>query len=136
MINRQTLSQMKRGVMLINTSRGALVDTAALLDGLKARKIGYAGLDVYEEESAFFFEDFSDDILTDDTLARLLTFTNVLVTSHQAFLTREALGNIADNTLASIDEFAAGKRGAELSECVARERFAAQPKPDGGARKA
>jgi D-lactate dehydrogenase len=136
MVNAVSIDKMKPGVMLINTSRGALVDTAALLAGLKARKIGYAGLDVYEEESAFFFEDFSDDILTDDTLARLLTFTNVLVTSHQAFLTREALGNIADNTLASIDEFAAGKRGAELSECVARERFAAQPKPDGGARKA
>ena len=135
MINAAAINKMKPGVMLINTSRGALIDTAALLEGLKARKIGYAGLDVYEEESAFFFEDFSDDILTDDTLARLLTFTNVLVTSHQAFLTREALANIADNTLASIDEFAAGKRGAELGQCVARERFAAQAKPDGGARK-
>jgi D-lactate dehydrogenase len=135
MINAAAIDKMKTGVMLINTSRGALVDTAALLDGLKARKIGYAGLDVYEEESAYFFEDLSDDILTDDTLARLLTFTNVLVTSHQAFLTREALGNIADDTLASIDEFAAGKRGAELGQCVARERYAARAKPDGGARK-
>ena len=125
MVNAAAIDKMKTGVMLINTSRGGLIDTATLLDGLKARKIGYAGLDVYEEESAYFFEDFSDDILTDDTLARLLTFPNVLVTSHQAFLTREALHNIADTTLASIDEFAAGKRGAQLSQCVAGERFAA-----------
>ena len=136
MVNAAAIDKMKPGVMLINTSRGALVDTVALLEGLKARKIGYAGLDVYEEESAYFFEDFSDDILTDDTLARLLTFTNVLVTSHQAFLTREALSNIAQDTLASIAEFAAGKRGAELGQCVARERFAPRPSPTAGSGRA
>ena len=109
---------MKRGVMLINTSRGALVDAAALVEGLKQGQISAAGLDVYEEESEYFFEDRSDQVITDDLLARLMTFPNVLVTSHQAFLTREALGNIADTTLSNIREYLAGKRGRALSNVI------------------
>jgi D-lactate dehydrogenase len=100
---------MKDGVFLINTSRGALIDTRALLEGLKSQKIGAAGLDVYEEEEGVFFEDLSGQILKDDVLARLLTFPNVLITSHQAFLTREALTNIAHTTLESVTAFEAGK---------------------------
>ncbi len=119
LINAATLIQMKKGVMLINTSRGALVDTAALLEALKGGHVGYAGLDVYEEESEYFFEDLSDVVIRDDLLARLLTFPNVIVTSHQGFFTREALGNIADTTMANLREFELGKRGAELTHHVA-----------------
>jgi D-lactate dehydrogenase len=121
LINPSTIKQMKDGVMLINTSRGELVDTKALIDGLKSGKIGYAGLDVYEEEAGVFFHDLSDQVLSDDVLARLMTFNNVVVTSHQAFLTREALTNIADTTLANIDAFKRGKRGAELPNAVRAE---------------
>lgn len=106
LINAETIDQMMPGVMLINTSRGALIDTQALIQGLKTGKIGSAGLDVYEEEGDYFFEDFSNAIIADDVLARLLTFNNVLVTSHQAFLTKEALYSIAETTLASIQTFA------------------------------
>jgi D-lactate dehydrogenase len=108
-INAKAIAQMKDGVFLINTSRGALIDTRALLEGLKSQKIGAAGLDVYEEEEGVFFEDLSGQILKDDVLARLLTFPNVLITSHQAFLTREALTNIAHTTLESVTAFEAGK---------------------------
>lgn len=118
MINASTIEQMKDGVMLINTSRGGLVDTQALIDGLKSGKIGLAGLDVYEEEGGVFFHDMSDKVLTDDVLARLMTFNNVMVTSHQAFLTHEALANIAETTLANIEEFAQGKRGTKLTNAV------------------
>lgn len=118
LIDANAIAAMKEGVMLINTSRGALVDTQALLDGLKSRRIGAAGLDVYEEESAYFFEDFSHDVLTDDMLARLTTFNNVVVTSHQGFLTYDALGNIADTTIVNIREFQNGGRGAELPNAV------------------
>ena len=118
LINRAAIDQMKDGVMLINTSRGELVDTKAVIDGLKSGKIGSAGLDVYEEEAGVFFRNMSDQVLTDDVLARLMTFHNVVVTSHQAFLTREALTNIAETTLASIDEFTQGKRGAALTNTV------------------
>lgn len=104
-IDEESISKMKDGVMLINTSRGALVDTKALIDALKTGKIGSAGLDVYEEESSYFFEDFSNTVVTDDLLARLLTFPNVLVTSHQAFLTKEALFNIAETTFENIKAF-------------------------------
>lgn len=117
-IDRSAIAQMKDGVMLINTSRGELVDTRALIEGLKLGKIGAAGLDVYEEEAGVFFKDLSDQVLSDDVLARLLTFNNVVVTSHQAFLTQEALDNIAETTLANLREFEAGKRGAELSNAV------------------
>ena len=99
MINASTIAQMKKGVVLINTSRGALIDADALLDAIKARHVGAACLDVYEEESDFFFEDYSGHIMEDDTLARLISMPNVLVTSHQAFLTKEALQNIAETTI-------------------------------------
>ncbi len=109
LLNRERIARMKRGAMLINTSRGGLVDTAALIDALKTGQIGTAGLDVYEEESEYFFEDLSDYVIADDLLARLMTFPNVIVTSHQAFLTREALAEIADTTLGSIRDFIAGR---------------------------
>jgi D-lactate dehydrogenase len=101
LIDADAIERMKRGVMVINTGRGALIDTAALVAGLKDGHIGAAGLDVYEEESEYFFQDRSEEPITDDILARLLTFPNVLITSHQAFLTRDALQNIADTTLAN-----------------------------------
>ncbi len=106
MVNRDSIAKMKKGVVLVNTSRGALIDSEALLDGIKDRKIGAACLDVYEEESDVFFHDFSGHIIEDDILARLISMPNVIVTSHQAFLTREALTNIADTTLGNIRQFA------------------------------
>ncbi len=110
MINADSISKMKPGVMLINTGRGKLIKTSDLIDGLKGGIIGSAGLDVYEEESRFFFEDLSDRVLRDDVLARLLTFNNVIITSHQCFFTREALHNIAKTTLENIDNFFTGKK--------------------------
>ena len=104
-INEETLIKCKKGVVIINTSRGALVDAEALLSAIKSRKVGAACLDVYEEESDFFFEDFSGHILDDDILARLISMPNVIVTSHQAFLTEEALENIADTTLRNIADY-------------------------------
>ena len=115
LINQETIARMKPGVMLINTSRGGLVETVSLIDGLKTGQIGYAGLDVYEEEAGIFFHDISNQVLDDDVLARLMTFNNVVITSHQAFLTNEALDNIAETTYANIEEYFAGKRGAELT---------------------
>jgi D-lactate dehydrogenase len=97
---------MKRGVTLINTSRGALVDTQAVIDGLKTGQIGYLGLDVYEEEADLFFEDLSNQVIQDDLFSRLLTFPNVVITGHQAFFTSNALQNIAETTLANITAFA------------------------------
>lgn len=108
LINIDSLYRMQRGAMLINTGRGALVDTPALIEALKSGQLGYLGLDVYEEEAQLFFEDRSDLPLQDDVLARLLTFPNVVVTAHQAFLTREALGAIAQTTLDNITQWAAG----------------------------
>jgi D-lactate dehydrogenase len=108
LINAERLQQMKHGVMLINTGRGALVDTPALIGALKSGQLGYLGLDVYEEEAALFFQDCSDRPLQDDVLARLLTFPNVIVTAHQAFLTREALAAIARTTLDNIAAWATG----------------------------
>ena len=110
MINKKSIAKMRDGVMLINTGRGKLIDTRALIDGLKSGKIGSAGLDVYEEESDYFFEDLSEEMISDDTLARLLTFPNVLVTSHQAFFTAEALENIAHTTLQNFADCFAGKK--------------------------
>ena len=104
-IDGKAISRCKKGVVIINTSRGALVDAEALLAGIKDRRIGAACLDVYEEESEFFFEDLSGHIVEDDILARLITMPNVIVTSHQAFLTEEALANIADTTINNITEF-------------------------------
>ncbi len=105
MINSKSMEKMKKGVVIINTSRGALIDTEALVEGIKQRKIGAACLDVYEEESDVFFHDYSNHIVNDDVLARLISMPNVIVTSHQAFLTNEALGNIADTTLQNIHDF-------------------------------
>ncbi len=109
LINEELINYMKPGVMLINTSRGATIDTKAVIRGLKSKKIGYLGLDVYEQEENFFFEDFSNEIIEDDLLERLLTFPNVIVTSHQAFLTDNALENIANTTLSNITEFEKGR---------------------------
>jgi len=105
LINRNSIELMKAGVMLINTSRGGLVNTRDVIDALKSGYIGYFGIDVYEEEEGLFFEDHSEDILKDDVIARLMTFRNVLITSHQAFLTQTALQNIADTTIYNLDCF-------------------------------
>lgn len=105
LIDAQAVAAMKPGVMLINTSRGAVVDTAAVIDGLKTGALGALGLDVYEEEAELFFEDHSERFIDDDVFARLLTFPNVLVTGHQGFFTREALANIAETTLDNITAF-------------------------------
>lgn len=124
-INKETLEKCKQGVVLLNTSRGALVDAEALLEGIKQRKVGAACLDVYEEESDLFFEDNSGHILDDDVLARLISMPNVIVTSHQAFLTREALENIAETTVKNIIDFTQNGRcpnelcfrGIEAKDC-------------------
>ena len=108
-IDAQAVAGMKQGVMIINTGRGALVDTPAVIDGLKSGKIGFLGLDVYEEEEALFFEDRSGQVIQDDVFMRLLSFPNVIVTAHQAFFTEEALRNIAETTLANITAFETGK---------------------------
>ncbi len=108
LIHDHAVKLMKKGVMLINTSRGGLVDTKAVIKGLKSEKIGALGLDVYEEEAALFFEDHSGHIIQDDVFARLLTFPNVMITSHQAFLTRNALSNIAETTLQNISDYDKG----------------------------
>jgi D-lactate dehydrogenase len=109
MMDASALSKMRDGVMLVNTSRGALIDTIAVIEALKSGKIGYLGLDVYEEEEQIFFEDRSGLIISDDVFSRLLTFPNVIVTGHQAFFTREALENIAATTIGNITRFEHGK---------------------------
>lgn len=108
LINEKNLNQMKTGVMLINTSRGGLVDTSAIIKGLKSGKVGYLGLDVYEEEADLFFEDRSQTVIQDDIFMRLLTFPNVLVTSHQAFFTQEALSEIARVTARNLSQMERG----------------------------
>jgi D-lactate dehydrogenase len=102
LVNKETIGMMKKGVMLINTSRGALVDTKAAIEGLKSGHIGYLGIDVYEQEEHLFFRDLSDRIIQDDEIQRLMSFSNVLITAHQAFFTEEALSQIATTTLNSI----------------------------------
>ncbi len=109
LINPQSLADLQPGAMLINTGRGALVDTPALIEALKSGQLGYLGLDVYEEEAQIFFEDRSDLPLQDDVLARLLTFPNVIITAHQAFLTHEALAAIAETTLDNIARWMVGE---------------------------
>lgn len=104
LIDAKAIHKMKTGVVVLNTSRGAMIDTTAVIEGLKSGKIGYLGLDVYEEEGDLFFEDLSNVVLQDDIFARLLTFPNVVITGHQAFFTRNALENIAHTTLANIKE--------------------------------
>ena len=114
-INARSIALMKEGVMLVNTSRGALVDVAAVVGGLKSGRIGYLAIDVYEQEADLFFQDLSNEIIQDDAFQRLLTFPNVLVTGHQAFFTTEALTGIADTTLANIAAF---ERGEKLANAV------------------
>lgn len=108
LVDANALAQMKQGVMLINTSRGQVIDTLAAIDGLKSGKIGHLGLDVYEEEADLFFEDLSNQVIQDDILSRLLTFPNVIITGHQAFFTTDALRNIAETTLANVTDFELG----------------------------
>lgn len=120
LINESNIALMKRGVMIINTSRGALLDTLAVVEAMKTGQIGYLGMDVYEEEADVFFEDLSGKILQDDVLARLMTFPNVLITSHQAFFTRNALQNIADTTLNNISLY---ERGVGTPNAVSAERI-------------
>jgi D-lactate dehydrogenase len=119
LIDEAAISRMKPGVMLINTSRGALLDTPAVIEGLKNEQIGYLGLDVYEEEENLFFQDLSDQVIRDDVFARLLTFPNVLITGHQAFFTEEALTTIATTTLENISAF---ERGDEVPNTVTSAR--------------
>jgi len=109
LVNKEALAQMRQGVMLINTSRGALIDTQAATDALKSGKIGYLGLDVYEQEADLFYENLSGTIIQDDVFQRLLTFPNVLITAHQAFFTENALKNIAETTLGNITDFENGR---------------------------
>lgn len=118
LVDAAALAAMKPGVVLVNTGRGALIDSRALVEALKSGHVGGAGLDVYEEEEGVFFEDLSDRVLQDDVLARLLTFPNVIVTSHQAFLTREALGQIARVTLDNLSAFE--RDGTRTNEVIAR----------------
>ena len=115
LIDADALARMRPGAMLVNTSRGALVDTHAVIDALKSGHLGNLALDVYEEEADLFFEDLSSQVIRDDTFARLLTFPNVLVTAHQAFFTREAVHNIATTTLGNATAFEAGQRPNEVS---------------------
>jgi D-lactate dehydrogenase len=115
MVDAAAIAKMKPGVMILNTSRGALVDTGALIDGLKSGHVGYVGLDVYEEEEHLFFRDLSAQVIQDDVFARLLTFPNVLITAHQGFFTKEALRAISETTLANVSAFEQGRRtGNEL----------------------
>jgi D-lactate dehydrogenase len=109
LIDGDAVARMKEGVMLINTSRGGLVDTRAVIEGLKSGRIGSLGLDVYEEEADLFFEDLSGTVIQDDVFARLLTFPNVLVTGHQGFFTREALAAIAGTTLGNATAYESGQ---------------------------
>jgi len=109
LIDSDALSLMKPGVMIVNTSRGGVIDTKAVIQALKAQRIGYLGLDVYEEEGDLFFRDLSDMVISDDVFARLLTFPNVVITAHQAFFTREALDNIAETTLENVSEQESGE---------------------------
>jgi D-lactate dehydrogenase len=114
LINNEHLSHMKKGAMLINTSRGALVDTHALLRALKKGHLGSVGLDVYEEEAQIFYQDLSDEIIPDDVITQLLTFPNVLVTGHQAFFTEEAMADISETTIQNISDFAAGRENENI----------------------
>ncbi|KVV14266.1 2-hydroxyacid dehydrogenase [Flavobacterium sp. TAB 87] len=119
LINKKTLAQMKTNVMIINTSRGALINTSDVIKGLKSGKVGYLGIDVYEQEEKLFFRDLSDDIIQDDKIQRLMSFPNVLVTAHQAFFTNEALTQIALITLSNVKELALnGQTKDQLTQLV------------------
>ena len=117
LINADSIAQMKKGVIIINTSRGSLIDTEDLISGIKERKVGAACLDVYEEEGDFFYEDFSGHIVEDDKLVRLISMPNVIVTSHQAFLTEEALDNIAATTVNNLVRFFQGDPDTSTEVC-------------------
>lgn len=104
-VDKEAIQNMKDGVVIVNTSRGALIDASALIEALKSGKVGAAGLDVYEEEGDFFYEDYSGEVMPDDELARLISMPNVLLTSHQAFLTEEALKNIAETTTENLRQY-------------------------------
>lgn len=121
LINTTTLARMKQGVMLINTSRGALIDAQDVTEALKSGKVGYLGLDVYEQEADLFYENLSETIIQDDVFQRLLTFPNVLITAHQAFFTENALKNIAETTIGNITDFENGKPSA--NEVTSRQIF-------------
>ena len=108
-VSARTLSRMKRGALLINTSRGGLIDTEAAIEALKSGQLGGMAIDVYEQEAGLFFKDLSSTVIPDDVIQRLVSFPNVIVTGHQAFFTREALGTILETTLASVSDFAAGR---------------------------
>lgn len=123
-INAETIAQMKQGVMLINTSRGALVDTRAVINGIQSRKIGYFGTDVYEEEEELFFEDHSNNVILDETFQLLQSFPNVVITAHQAFFTRNAIEAIAETTLNNLTELEQGHSCA--NEVKAQEKVAAK----------
>ena len=114
LINSRTLSLMKPGAMLINTGRGALIDTPAVIKALKSGQLGYLGIDVYEQEGDLFFRDFSESIIQDDVIMRLMSFPNVLITAHQAFFTEEALSQIAETTLQNISDFEDKKEGLNI----------------------
>ncbi len=114
LINSHTLSLMKHGAMLINTGRGALIDTPAVIKALKSGQLGYLGIDVYEQEGDLFFRDFSESIIQDDVIMRLMSFPNVLITAHQAFFTEEALSQIAETTLQNISDFEDKKEGLNI----------------------
>lgn len=120
LINSGSIAQMKHGVMIVNTSRGGLIDTEAVIHALKSRKIGHLALDVYEQEADLFFENLSDSIIQDDQFQRLLTFPNVLITGHQAYFTEQALTNIAETTIANLTAF---EQGAPLANEVTAERI-------------
>jgi D-lactate dehydrogenase len=123
LIDEEALRKVKPGVMLVNTSRGALIDTRAVIEALKDGRIGHLALDVYEEEADLFFEDLSDQVIQDDVFSRLLTFPNVLITAHQAFFTEEALRNIAETTLDNATAFAEGRpSGNEVHAAEVRAR--------------
>jgi D-lactate dehydrogenase len=115
LVNMEAIAKMKKGVMIINTSRGALIDARAAIEGLKSERIGYLGIDVYEEEEELFFEDKTFQILTDDVFARLTTFPNVVITGHQAYFTQEAVARIAQTTLENISAY---ENGLELVNAV------------------
>ncbi|MGI6664922.1 MAG: 2-hydroxyacid dehydrogenase [Christensenellaceae bacterium] len=134
MINKNSIAQMKKGVLFVNTSRGALVDTPALIDALKAGQIGAAGLDVYEEEERYFFEDFSDQVVGDDELTILLSLPNVLLTAHQAFFTKEAMETIARVTIDNIASFAA-EEVLTNEVCYQCQEFGTKCKKEAGAKR-
>ena len=120
MINADSIEKMKKGVTIVNTSRGALINTEDLITGIKEKKVGAACLDVYEEEGDLFYEDYSGHVVQDDKLVRLIAMPNVIVSSHQAFLTQEALDNIAATTVDNALKFFQGTPNAQTEVCLSK----------------